>query len=172
MRDPVTLGVVDVDVRRQPAAQPAAQLLDPAAAESGHADRRPSLASPTRSMRAQTHPLSTDLYNSTAVPYTCISQCSQMSSHQIRRSPLGQISARSPVSSSRVRRSIPPTSLHFNRHWSLRITQDGRARTVAPRQGGVVATPPSPPGRLSHPARWPHRGGRYVTPAVGHNFLC
>eukprot|EP01047_Picozoa_sp_COSAG01_P040738 COSAG01_NODE_3448_length_6086_cov_4.407049_1_plen_109_part_10 len=29
VRDPVTLGVVDVDVRRQPAAQPAAQLLDP-----------------------------------------------------------------------------------------------------------------------------------------------
>ena len=36
MRDPVTLGVGDVDVRLQLAAQPAAQLLDPAAAESGH----------------------------------------------------------------------------------------------------------------------------------------
>ena len=54
VRYPVTLGSVDVDVRLQPAAQPAAQPLDPAAAESGHADRHPSLASPTRSMRAQT----------------------------------------------------------------------------------------------------------------------
>ena len=36
----------------------------------------------------QTHPLSSDPYNSTAVPYTCISQCSQMSNHQIRRSAL------------------------------------------------------------------------------------
>ena len=41
---PVTLGVVDVDVRLQPTAQPAAQPLDPAAAESRLADRHPSLA--------------------------------------------------------------------------------------------------------------------------------
>ena len=44
VRDPVTLGVVDVGVHLQPAAQPAAQLLDPPAAESGHANRHPSLA--------------------------------------------------------------------------------------------------------------------------------
>jgi hypothetical protein len=44
VRYPVTLGVVDVDVRLQPAAQPAAWPLDPAAAESGLADRHPSLA--------------------------------------------------------------------------------------------------------------------------------
>jgi hypothetical protein len=44
VRYPVTLGVVDVDVRLQPAAQPAARPLDPAAAESGVADRHPSLA--------------------------------------------------------------------------------------------------------------------------------
>jgi hypothetical protein len=44
VRYPVTLGVVDVDVRLQPAAQPAARPLDPAAAESGLADRHPSLA--------------------------------------------------------------------------------------------------------------------------------
>ena len=48
VRYPVTLGVVDVDVRLQPAAQPAARPLDPAAAESGVADRHPSLARPDR----------------------------------------------------------------------------------------------------------------------------
>jgi hypothetical protein len=44
VRDPVTLGDVDVDVRLQLAAQPAARPLDPAAAESGLTDRHPSLA--------------------------------------------------------------------------------------------------------------------------------
>ena len=36
MRDPVTLGDVDVDVRHQPAAQPAAPLLDPQQQQNPH----------------------------------------------------------------------------------------------------------------------------------------